>query len=154
MHADTGTDGADVLLVEDNHGDVHLIETTFEERALPGELHTVQTGDAALDWLYRRGEFADAPVPDLVLLDLNLPAVSGQALLEEVKSDPRLKRTPVVVLTGSDSESDLIAAYEAGANAYLLKPVDPDAFADRLQSITEFWLSTAVLPPAAPTDAE
>ncbi|WP_265107897.1 response regulator [Halosolutus halophilus] len=145
-------DNIDILLVEDNHGDIHLIEQVFEDRDLLGELHSVQTGEEALDWLYRRDEFAETPRPELVLLDLNLPAASGQTVLEEIKSDPRLKRIPVVVLTGSESEDDLIRAYEAYANAYLLKPVDPDEFADRIQAVVEFWLFTATLPPVSADD--
>lgn len=136
----------DILLVEDNHGDVHLIEQAFETRELPGTLHSVQTGDEALDWLHRRDDFAEAPRPDIVLLDLNLPAVSGHTVLEEIKSDPRLQRLPVIVLTSSRSEDDLIRVYEEGANACLRKLVDPDAFADHLQTVVEFWGSTAALP--------
>lgn len=140
--------GVDILLVEDNHGDVRLVERAFESRNLPGELHAVQTGDEALDWLHARGEFEDAPRPDLVLLDLNLPATSGISILEEVKADPDLRRLPVVVLTSSLSDADLVAAYERNANACLLKPVDPDEFSDLVATCTEFWASVAALPPA------
>lgn len=139
-------DDIDILLVEDNHGDVHLIERAFETRNLTGTLHATQTGDEALDWLFQRDDFADAPRPDLVLLDLNLPATSGQDILEEIKSDPGLKRIPVIVLTSSQSEDDLIEAYEACANACLRKPVNPEEFADHIQQFAEFWVSTAVLP--------
>lgn len=137
----------DILLVEDNPGDAHLIGRAFEERGLPGELYTVKTGDEALDWLYRRDDFADAPRPDLVLLDLNVPSTSGQTVLEEIKSDSRLKRTPVVVLTGSQSEDDLVEAYEGYANACLIKPVDPDEFGDLVELLAKFWVSTVALPP-------
>lgn len=140
-------DDVDILLVEDNDGDIRLIERAFETRDLPGTLHTVQTGDAALDWLFQRGEFTAHPLPDLVLLDLNLPAISGQDILDEVSSDPRLRRLPIIVLTSSQSADDLTGAYEKGANACLRKPVDPEAFADLLQTVTEFWFSTAALPP-------
>lgn len=135
-----------ILLVEDNQGDVTLIERAFEERGLPGALHVVQTGDEALDWLYQRDEFAEAPRPDLVLLDLNLPATSGHAVLEELKSDPDLKRLPVIVLTSSQSRDDLTGAYERFANACLIKPVDPEEFADRIQTFAEFWISAVTLP--------
>lgn len=137
----------DILLVEDNHGDVHLIEQAFQTRELQGTLHTVQTGDEALDWLYQRDEFAEAPRPDLLLLDLNLPATSGHTVLEEIKSDPHLRRLPVIVLTSSQSEEDVVAVYEECANACLRKPVDPEEFADHLQSLVDFWGSVAVLPP-------
>lgn len=137
----------DILLVEDNPGDVALIEQAFADRGLSGTVHAVKTGEEALDWLYQRDSFTDVPRPDLMLLDLNLPATSGQAVLDEVKSDPRLRRLPVVVLTGSRSDDDLIAAYEACANACLAKPVDPEVFADRIQTLVDFWVSTATLPP-------
>ena len=136
----------EVLLAEDNHGDIHLIEQTFEERGLPADLYAVQTGRAALDWLYQRGEFTDAPRPEFVLLDLNLPGIGGQTVLKEIKSDSGLKRIPVIVLTGSESETDVTEAYGAGANACLRKPVDPTEFADRIQAVVEFWQSAAVLP--------
>jgi CheY-like chemotaxis protein len=139
----------EVLLAEDNHGDIHLIEQTFEDRGLPANLHSVQTGQEALDWLYQREESTEAPRPEIVLLDLNLPATSGQTVLREIKSDPGLKRIPVIILTGSESGTDLIEAYNAGANACMLKPVDPTEFADRVQGIVEFWRSIAVLPPVS-----
>lgn len=137
-----------ILVVEDNPGDVALIEQAFADRELPGTLHTVQTGDEALDWLHQRDAFTDVPFPDLVLLDLNLPATSGHAVLDEIRSDSRLQRLPVIVLTGSRSEDDLITVYEACANACLVKPVDPEAFADCIQSVVDFWVGTAALPPA------
>lgn len=139
--------GVDILLVEDNDGDVRLVERAFKTRNLSGTLHVVQTGDEALDWLHRRGEFAERPRPDLVLLDLNLPATSGEEILEEIRSDPYLQRLPVIVLTSSPSDDDLVMAYEAGANAFLRKSVSPEEFTDRIQSFTEFWVSTADLPP-------
>ncbi|TYL38600.1 two-component system response regulator [Natronococcus pandeyae] len=139
----------DILLVEDNHGDIHLIERAFDTRELPGTVHVVQTGDDALDWLSRHEAFADAPRPDLVLLDLNLPGTSGHTVLEEIKSDPDLRRIPVIILTSSRAEDDLIDAYETHANACLIKPVDPEQFADRIQAFVEFWVSTATLPPSS-----
>lgn len=142
-------DDIEILLVEDNHGDIHLIEQAFEERGLPGKLHSVQTGEEALDRLFRRDGFTEAPRPQLVLLDLNLPATSGQAVLEELKSDSSLKQIPVVILTGSESETDLLKAYEAGANACLLKPVNPDEYADQIQAVVEFWQSVVTLPPVS-----
>lgn len=144
------TETIDVLLVEDNPGDAHLVRRTFEERGLPGELHVVTRGDEALDWLHGRDEYADAPRPDVVLLDLNLPSVDGLTVLEEVTDDERLRRTPVVVFTGAQSEADLRRAYERGANACLVKPVDPEAFADAVESFASFWVDTATLPGRSP----
>lgn len=147
MAGQTAMDAVDILLVEDNDGDVRLIERAFEIRELPGTLHVVQTGDRALDWLYQRGEFVEAPRTDLVLLDLNLPATNGQDALEDIRSGSRLQRLPVIVLTSSQSDDDLAMAYEAGANACLRKPVDPEAFMDLIQSFAEFWVSTVAFPP-------
>ncbi|MGQ3413644.1 response regulator [Natrinema sp. LN54] len=144
----------DILLIEDNDGDVRLIERAFETRELPGTVHVVQTGDTALDWLYQRGEYAEQPLPDLVLLDLNLPATSGQDILAERRSDSRLRQIPVIVLTSSQSDSDFVEAYKNCANACLRKPVDPEEFADLIQTATEFWVSTAVLPPAVTDTSE
>lgn len=137
----------DILLVEDNHGDVNLIRRAFEDHDLPGRLHDVQTGEAAMDWLYRRDEYADAPPTDLVLLDLNLPATSGHDVLQQIKSDPALRRIPVIVLTGSQSYDDLTGVYDGHANACMTKPVEPDAFSDLVRRFVEFWVTTATLPP-------
>jgi CheY-like chemotaxis protein len=144
----------DILLVEDNGGDIHLAEHTFEDRELSGTLHTVTTGEAALDWLYQRDGFEDSVRPDLVLLDLNLPATSGQEVLERIKTDSELKRIPVIVLTGSNSEDDLVGAYKRHANACLVKPVDPKDYGDLLQSFVEFWASTVMLPPVSEPDEQ
>lgn len=137
----------DILVVEDNHGDVNLIERAFESRALPGTLHVVQTGDEALDWVLRPADGSAGPrLPDLVLLDLNLPSTSGLDVLEQLKSESPTKRVPVVVLTSSQSPDDIQEAYDGAANACMIKPVDPDEFADHLEAFAGFWLSTAELP--------
>lgn len=143
----------DILLVEDNDGDVRLVEWAFDTRELPGTLHVVQTGAGALDWLNQRGEYAEKPRPDLVLLDLNLPATSGHDIIDELKSDVRLRQTPVIVLTSSQAQEDVVKAYEKYANACLRKPVEPNEFADLIQTFVEFWVSAAVLP-AARDDTE
>lgn len=142
----------DILLVEDNHGDVRLIEEAFEDRELPGTIHAVHSGTEALDWMIQCGDFASAPRPDIVLVDLNLPGTSGHTILEGIKSDPDLKRIPTIVLTGSKSDAELIEAYEEYANACLIKPVDPDEFADLIQTFAEFWVSTAALPSVPGSD--
>lgn len=136
----------DILLVEDNPGDIQLIERAFEEQEIAGTLHITQAGDEALDWVHQREEFSEAPSPDLVLLDLNLSAISGHTVLKEIKSDPQLKWLPVIVLTGSRSETELREAYEEHANSCVTKPVDPDEFIDLIQTFAEFWIVTAELP--------
>lgn len=146
MDSSRGERGFDILMVEDNRGDSNLFERVFEKRDLPGTVHVARTGDEALDWLHRRDEYVEAPRPDLVLLDLNLPATSGHDVLKEVKSDPELKRLPVVVLTGSRSDEDLARAYDEHANACLVKPVDPDEFAEIVEIVVTFWGSTVAYP--------
>lgn len=140
-------DPADVLLVEDNPGDVRLVREAFEESASDSRLQVVTDGTAALSFLRQQGEHADAPQPDLVLLDLNLPRTSGEELLAALAGDPVLRRIPVVVLTSSDAREDVRSAYDRQANAYLMKPVDPEAFMQLIEQVASFWLSTAVLPP-------
>lgn len=140
---------ADILLVEDNHGDTRMVEMAFERQEIPHTLHTVKTGEEALNWISERDGGTEAPRPDLVLLDLNLPGTSGQAVLKEIKSDSRLKQIPVVILTSSRSEADVIEAYEEHANACLIKPNDPDDFIHLVQTVADFWLSTVTLAPAS-----
>ncbi|MFC7166234.1 response regulator [Halospeciosus flavus] len=137
----------DILLVEDNPGDVRLTKEAFKEAHINNNLHVVRDGEAALDFLYRRGEHADAPCPNLVLLDLNLPKVDGMEVLERVKSDSDLRRIPVVILTSSEAEEDVVESYENHSNAYLTKPIDPDDFVELVQSFEDFWLTLVELPP-------
>lgn len=146
----THSDGApiDILLVEDNPGDVRLTREAFQEGQINNDLHVVRDGQAALDYLYRRGEYAEADPPDLVLLDLNLPKVNGMEVLEEIKSDELLRRIPVVILTGSEAQEDVVQGYELHSAAYLTKPVDPDEFIDLVRSFEEFWFTLVKLPPA------
>jgi len=138
---------ADILLVEDNPGDVRLTQEAFEEGKIHNELHVVKDGVAALDFLYQRGEYADAPRPDVVLLDLNLPRKNGDEVLAAIRDDPDLERLPVVVLTSSDAQEDVVRSYELQANAYLTKPVDPAEFIETVRSFQEFWLSVVRFPP-------
>ena len=140
-------DSVEILLVEDNPGDVRLTEEAFREGRIENNLHVVSDGTEAIEFCYRRGVYADAPRPDLILLDLNLPRKNGEAVLEELKSDPDLRRIPVIVLTGSAAEEDVVRSYELHANAYLTKPVDPAAFIDVVRSFERFWFSIVRLPP-------
>ena len=136
----------DVLLIEDNPGDIRLVEEAFQEASAESVLHIVSDGEEALDFLHRHDGYADAPRPDLVLLDWNLPRTSGERVLKEVKDDPELKHIPVTVLTGSQDDSDVIHSYRKHANACLRKAVEPGEFMEAIQVYTDFWLSTARLP--------
>ncbi|QLG26517.1 response regulator [Halorarum halophilum] len=139
-------DPAEILLVEDNPGDIRLTQEAFEEGEIRNTLRVVTDGVAAMDFLYQRGDHADAPRPDLVLLDLNLPQKSGHEVLSEIKDDPELMRIPVIILTGSEVAEDIVRSYDHTANAYLTKPVDPDEFIDVVRTFKQFWLSIVSLP--------
>ncbi|WP_232702438.1 response regulator [Halobacterium wangiae] len=141
-----GEEPANVLLVEDNPGDVRLAREAFETGSDADTLHVVNDGDEALDFLFRRGDYEDAPRVDVVLLDLNLPRKNGDEVLAEVRADPELARIPVVVFTSSESETDVVRSYDLQANAYLTKPVDPGAFIEAVQAFKRFWLSAVRLP--------
>jgi CheY-like chemotaxis protein len=137
---------ADILLVEDNPGDIRLTKEVFKEGGIANTLHVVEDGVAALDFCRQRGEYADAPRPDVVLLDLNLPRKNGDEVLEEIRDDPDLRALPVVVLTSSDSHKDIVKSYELCANAYITKPVDPDEFIEIIRAFEQFWLQVVRLP--------
>jgi CheY-like chemotaxis protein len=139
---------ADILLVEDNPGDVRLTKEAFKEGQISNTLHVATDGVAALEFLHQRGEYADAPHPDIVLLDLNLPRKDGDEVLEEIRADPDLKQLPVIILTSSAAEEDVVRSYELNANAYLTKPVNPAEFMEVVRSFQEFWLSVVRLPPS------
>jgi chemotaxis family two-component system response regulator Rcp1 len=137
-----------ILLVEDNPADVRLTEEALKEAANAlTRLHVATDGAQALEFLHRQGEFAGAPRPDLMLLDLNLPGVDGRQVLAHVKGDPDLRRIPVVVLTTSPSEDDILHAYDQHVNSYIRKPVDLDQFLHVLRAIDDYWLGSVSLPP-------
>jgi two-component system, chemotaxis family, response regulator Rcp1 len=136
----------EILLVEDNPGDVRLIREGLRDGKVWNNPHVVSDGEAALDFLYRRGQFTEAPRPDLILLDLNLPRKDGREVLKEVKSDPDLRRIPVVVLTTSKEEEDVLRAYNLAANCYVSKPVEFDEFMKVIRMIEDFWLTIVALP--------
>lgn len=138
----------DILLVEDDPGDELVTREAFEHNKIKNRLHVAHDGEEGLDYLYRRGPFQDAPRPDLILLDLNLPKYDGRQLLEKVKSEPDLPRIPVVVLTTSSAEEDILRSYELRANAYITKPVDADQFISAVRQIDEFFLQVVRLPQA------
>jgi chemotaxis family two-component system response regulator Rcp1 len=137
----------EILLIEDSPGDIRLTVESLKEAKVYNELHIVEDGVAALDYLHQRGEYADATRPDLILLDLNLPKKDGREVLAEVKADPALRHIPIVVLTTSSSEKDVLRSYELRANAYITKPVDLDRFIEIIRQIEGFWLTIAKLPP-------
>ncbi len=139
----------DILLVEDNPGDVRLTIEALKEGKLENNLHMVQDGVEAFAFLKHQGRYAASPHPDLILLDLNLPRMDGRELLGKIKNDPDLKRIPVVILTTSRAEEDILKAYDLYANCYVTKPVNLDQFIDVVKSIEEFWFSLVKLPPDA-----
>ena len=139
-------DPIEVLLVEDDPGDVLLIREAFEDNKVRNRLHIVSDGVEAIDFLRKQGGFADAPTPDLVLLDLNLPRKDGREVLAEVKNDDALRTIPVVVLTTSQAEEDVLRSYDLHANAYVTKPVDFDRFIEVVRLIDDFFVTVVKLP--------
>ena len=144
--ADTESRQIEILLVEDNPGDARLTQEAMRAAKMTNVLHVVEDGEQAMEFLRRRSRFKDAPRPDLILLDLNLPKKDGRAVLAEVKTDPDLRRIPVVVLTTSRSEEDVMQAYDMHANAYVTKPVNLEKFMRIVALIDEFWLKVVTLP--------
>ena len=137
----------EILLVEDNPGDARLTEEALKEGKVLTNLSVARDGVEAMAMLRREGPHADLPRPDLVLLDLNLPRKDGREVLAEIRADPDLRRLPVVVLTTSAAEQDIVRAYDLHANCYITKPVDLDQFVAIVQSIEDFWLTIVRLPP-------
>ena len=145
----TATELVQVLLVEDNPGDVELTKRNLAKSAFSLNINVVEDGEAAIAYLRREGDYANAPRPDLILLDLNMPRKDGREVLAEVKADENLRRIPVVVLTVSTAEEDILRTYDLHANCYITKPVDLDQFIKVVRSIEDFWLSIVKLPPHA-----
>ncbi|AKB43859.1 MAG TPA: response regulator [Methanosarcina vacuolata] len=136
----------EILVVEDSKGDIGLIEEGFEDAKIGNILHIVEDGEEAIAFLRGEGQFSGSPRPDIILLDLNLPKKDGREVLEEVKGDDELKNIPIVVLTTSKAEEDILRSYNLHANAYITKPVDFDQFLDVVKSIENFWLEIVKLP--------
>ena len=137
----------EILLVEDNPGDVRLTQEAVREAKIRNTLNVVNDGEEAIAYVRRQGAYADRPRPDLILLDLNLPRKDGREVLQDLKSDPDLHRIPVVVLTSSAAEQDILRTYDLYANAYVTKPVDLEQFMHVVSSIQDFWLNIVKLPP-------
>jgi CheY-like chemotaxis protein len=143
---ENNTRPVEILLVEDNPGDARLTIEAMREAKVHNRMHVVEDGIEAMEFLRRQGRYGDAPRPDLILLDLNLPKKDGREVLAEVKTDPALKRIPVVVLTTSRAEEDVLRAYDLHANCYVTKPVDLAQFMKIVAQIDEFWVKVVTLP--------
>ncbi len=137
----------DILLVEDNPGDARLASEAFKEGGSQTRLHVVQDGVEAMAFMRGQGAYASMPRPDLVLLDLNLPRMDGREVLAEIKRDETLKRTPVIILTTSQADTDILRGYDLYANCYIVKPVDFDRFIEVVKGIEAFWRNLVRLPP-------
>ncbi|WAL61378.1 response regulator [Thermocoleostomius sinensis] len=137
----------EILLVEDSPGDIRLTQEVLRDGKIYNNLNVVEDGVQALAFLHKETPYEKAPSPDLILLDLNLPKKDGQAVLAEIKTDEKLRRIPVVILTTSAAEDDIIKAYDLHANCYISKPIDLDQFIQVVKSIEQFWLTIVKLPP-------
>jgi CheY-like chemotaxis protein len=146
MNTNTNGSPIEILLVEDDPGDVLLTQEAFKGAKVLNHLSVAEDGVEAMAFLRRQGKFAHAPFPDLILLDLNLPKKDGRAVLAEIKNDPDLKRIPVVILTTSQDDRDILHAYNSYANCYITKPVDLKQFLAVVESIDTFWLTVVKLP--------
>jgi CheY-like chemotaxis protein len=136
----------EILLIEDNEGDVGLIEEVFEEAIIRNNLHVAEDREEAALYLHGEGKFSGFPRPDIILLDLNLPKKDGREVLREIKEDSNLKNIPVIILTASQAEKDILKSYDLHANAYISKPLDFDQFVNVVKSIENFWLEIVKLP--------
>jgi two-component system, chemotaxis family, response regulator Rcp1 len=137
----------EILLVEDNPADIRLVQEVFKEARIHNKMHVALNGEKAMQLLHRKSEYAHVSRPDLIILDLNLPKKDGKEVLKEIKEDENLKTIPVVILTTSNAEDDLIETYKNNANCYITKPVDLDNFIKVVKTIENFWLSIVKLPP-------
>ena len=144
----------EILLVEDSPSDVRLTREALKEAKVVNMLHVAQDGIEALDFLRKQGEYAGRPSPDLILLDLNLPRKDGREVLAEIKEDEKLKRIPVVVLTTSRAEEDVVRSYNLHANAFVTKPVDLKQFLEVIHAIEAFWLAVVTLPPGEKAEVD
>jgi CheY-like chemotaxis protein len=147
MNNEESSKTIEILLVEDNPADIRLAQEAFKDAKVRNILHTVGDGVEAMAFLRRQGKYADVARPDLILLDLNLPKKDGREVLAEIKTDERLKLIPVVILTVSKDEEDILKTYNLHANCYITKPIDFEQFMKVVKSIEEFWLTIVKLPP-------
>jgi len=140
-------DPVEILLIEDDPGDILMTREALTDAKMANELHVVNNGEEALAFLFREGEYADAPRPGLILLDLNLPRIDGLEVLARIKAEEELRRIPVVVLTTSEAEEDVLRSYDLHANAYVTKPVDFEAFVKVVRQVDDFYINVVRLPP-------
>ena len=136
----------EILLIEDNPGDARLTQEALKDGKVKNNLHIVYDGEEATDFLFKRNQHKNAPRPDLILLDLNLPKKNGQEVLAEIKADESLRSIPVIILTISKQEQDIIRSYNLHANCFLIKPIDLNQFFEVIKSIEDFWLTLVKLP--------
>lgn len=136
----------EILLVEDNEGDIFLTKKAFAKAKIANNIHIATDGEVALEMLKREGEFGEMKQPDIVLLDINLPKKDGKQVLAEMKDDERLKRIPVVILTSSKAEQDVVKSYDLHASSYIVKPINLEKFHDVVTAIEDFWFSVVILP--------
>jgi chemotaxis family two-component system response regulator Rcp1 len=148
----SNTESIEILMVEDNAKDARLAEEILRDSKIHNNLYHVKDGVEAMQFLHRQGAYTHAPHPDLILLDLNLPRKDGREVLAEIKEDPELRLVPVVVLTTSEAERDLVRTYDLHANAYVVKPIDLDRFIEVVQAIEDFWFAIVKLPPKVQGD--
>ncbi len=146
------TEPIEILMVEDNLGDARLAEEALKESKVNNNLYLVGDGVEAMQFLRQQAEYIDEPQPDLILLDLNLPRKDGREVLAEIKEDPRLRLIPVVVMTTSEAERDLLKTYDLHANAYVVKPIDFERFIEVVRAIEDFWFTIVKLPPKVEDD--
>lgn len=146
MHSARGSGPIEILLVEDNPADIRLTIEGFREAKIANNLTAVMNGQEALDFLYKRGDHVDAVRPDLIVLDLNLPGLSGHEVLKQIKGDESLKTIPTVVLTSSEAENDIAKSYQLQANCYIVKPVTFEGLMSVVKAIDNFWFTVVVLP--------
>ncbi len=142
-----GYTSIEILLVEDNPGDVRLTQESLKEAKIANKLSVVGDGEEAISFLRKKGKYTESPRPDIILLDINLPKKGGLEVLEEIKEDPDLRRIPVVVLTTSSADYDILKAYNLHANCYITKPVSLDQFNATIRSLEHFWFLVVKLPP-------
>ncbi len=141
----------EILMVEDNPGDVELAREALAEARVKKNLTVAEDGEQGLSLLHRQGKHENAWRPDLILLDLNLPTINGREVLAEIKSDPELRKIPVVILTSSEDETDVVESYNLHANAYVVKPVDLDKYMQAIKAVEGFWLGFVKLPTRGPS---